>query len=88
MKKEQTGYPHIDKSLNKMEKIDKDTISIKMQNILNTGLEVVILVYIKDVNYKEYLEYKEIINYNILQILNEENISFADTTQTVYVKNI
>jgi len=30
------------KILNEMEKIDKDTISVKMQNILNTGLEVVL----------------------------------------------
>jgi len=57
-----------------------------MQNLLNTGLELVVIAYISNVNYAEFLSYKETINYRILQILKEENIRFAENIQTVFVK--
>jgi len=72
--------------LKENDKIDQGSEIVKMQNILNTGLELVVIAYISNVNYAEFLSYKETINYRILQILKEENIRFAENIQTVFVK--
>ena len=73
--------------LQKREEIIQDTISVKFQEISSNGMDVVVMAYINETNYMEYLRIKEQINYEIIAILQSENVELAYNTQTIYVKN-
>lgn len=77
----------IEKMLQQRNDILKDTISVKFQNISDNGMEIIIIAYINETNYENYLEIKEKINYEIMTILQKENISLAYNMQTIYLKN-
>lgn len=63
-----------------------DSISVKFENILGNGIEIVIIAYTSITVYAEYLKLKEQLNYRILQILEDNNVKLACDTQTIYVK--
>lgn len=71
--------------LNK-EEILSDTISVKFQNILDSGIQIVVIAYTNIVSYALFLELKEKLNYNIMQILEDNKVELAYNTQTIYVK--
>lgn len=66
--------------------IIQDTISVSFQTIADNGNEIIVIAYINEVDYNKFLEIKEEINYEILEILKEERIELAYNTQTIYVK--
>lgn len=66
--------------------IMKETVSVKFQNILDSGIQVVVIAYTDIVSYALYLELKEKLNYNIMQILEDNKVELAYNTQTIYVK--
>lgn len=76
----------IQQMLEKREDIIQDTISVKFQNISDNGMDVVVMAYINETNYMKYLNIKEKINYEIMAILQDEGVSLAYNTQTIYVK--
>ena len=49
-------------------------------------MDLVVIAYINRTNYAEYLDIKEEINYNIIKILESENVEMAYNTQTMYLK--
>ncbi len=77
----------IEKMLSSEEKVYNNTISVKFQNILDNGIEIVVIAYLDITNYNEYLNLKEKINYNIMKILEKNGVKLAYKTQTIYVKN-
>lgn len=76
----------IEKMLLNQEEILSDSISVKFQNILESGIQIVVIAYTEVLSYALYLELKEKLNYNIMQILGNNNVSLAYNTQTIYVK--
>lgn len=76
----------IENMLLNQEEILSDTISVKFQNILDSGIQIVVIAYTNIVSYAIYLELKEKLNYNIMQILEDNKVELAYNTQTIYVK--
>jgi len=73
-------------SLLKNENILDDSIKVFFSNIGANGLDISINFYTAIVDYEEYLNFKEQINYLILRLLDEEKISLAYNSQSVYLK--
>lgn len=78
----------IENMLKEREDILKDgKLSVKFQEISDNGFDLVINAYINETKYWQFLYHKEDINYQIISILQKENIGLAYNTQTVYLKN-
>lgn len=76
----------IEKMLKEKEEVIQDSVIVKFQEISDNGIDVSVIAYINRVNYREFLEIKEQINYAIMAILQSENVELAYNTQTIYVK--
>lgn len=77
----------IQQMLENRDDIIKDSISVKFQDIVLNGMDVVVIAYINVIDYNEFLRIKEEINYQIMAILQNQGVELAPNTQTVYVKN-
>jgi len=77
----------IEKMLSEQEDILLDTIRVKFENILDNGIQLVVIAYTNITNYGEFLKLKEILNYQIMKILEDNHVQLAYNTQTVYIKN-
>lgn len=77
----------IERMLNSEEKIIKNSISVKFQNITDNGTEIIVIAYVDIVNYAEFLDKQQEVNYSIMQLLENNNIELAYNTQTIYLKN-
>lgn len=66
--------------------IFSDSISVKFQNILGNGIEIVVIAYTSITDYAQFLKLKEQLNYRVLQILEDNKVQLAYNTQTIYVK--
>lgn len=66
--------------------IFSDSISVKFQNILGNGIEIVAIAYTSITDYAQFLKLKEQLNYRVLQILEDNKVQLAYNTQTIYVK--
>lgn len=66
--------------------INDDTY-VKFDEIKEDGIDIMIYVFTNSIDYASYLNAKEHINKNILEILEHENIKLAYPTSTIYVKN-
>ena len=86
LKKVELVKNKINSMLMKMDEIEKETIMINFQKISDNGMDLVVIAYINRTNYAEYLDIKEEINYNIIKILESENVEMAYNTQTMYLK--
>ena len=76
----------IENMLLNQEEIMQETVSVKFQNILDSGIQLVVIAYTEIVSYALFLELKEKLNYNIMQILENNKVELAYNTQTIYVK--
>ena len=78
----------IEYMLNNREDIVKDgNIRVRFEKIANNGYEISINAYTKETDYAEFLKVKEKVNYEIIKIVQNENVELAYNTQTLYVKN-
>lgn len=59
---------------------------VKFDEIKEDGISIMISVFTNSIDYDSYLNAKEHINANILEILENENVRLAYPTQTIYVK--
>lgn len=66
--------------------IFSDSISVKFQNILGNGIEIVVIAYTSITDYAQFLKLKEQLNYRVLQIIEDNKVQLAYNTQTIYVK--
>lgn len=57
--------------------ICKDTIQVRMNEIINGRIKILVRVYINVTEYSGYLEEKEKINYSIMEIVRSENIGLV-----------
>ena len=76
----------INQLLIKDENVLNETITVRFTEIVSSGLNLQIVVYINIKNYKEFLVEKEKINYNIMKIVKDNNIELAYDTQTIEIK--
>ena len=76
----------IQEMLKSREDIFQDTVNVKFENISANGMELLVIGYINVINYGQFLEIKEQINYAIMNILKNQGVELAYNTQTVYVK--
>lgn len=77
----------IEDMLSVQEKVIKDTINVKFQNITDNGTEVIVIAYVDIVNYNEFLEKQQQLNFDIMQILEDNKVELAYNTQTIHIKN-
>lgn len=68
------------------ENVINDDTYVKFDAIKDDGISIMIYVFTNSIDYASYLNAKEHINQNIMQILEHENVKLAYPTSTVYVK--
>lgn len=73
--------------LNSHTSILKDSILVYFDTISNNGIDLQIISYTSIIDYKEFLGFKEQLNYEILATVEKQQIELAYPSQTVYVKN-
>lgn len=66
--------------------VEKESVSVSFKSISDNGIDIIIMAYVYETNYNNFLKIKEEINYQTLKILREEKIELAYNTQTIYVK--
>ena len=64
-----------------------DTVQVSLDAISSYSSDVKIFLYIDETDYIKFLQIKEKIYCDILELVERENIDLAYPTQTVYVKN-
>ncbi len=72
--------------LQKHSRVLNDTLIVKFDKVTENGYNLLINVYTDAITYEDYLNTKENINFNVINILNKENVSLAYPSQTIYVK--
>lgn len=88
-----TSLPKVTQLLEKLrillqnnENVIQDNIKIYFKTISANGIDIVIDFYTDIIDYMEYLQYKQEMNYEILDLIQKENIELAYNTQTIYLK--
>lgn len=64
-----------------------DTVQVSLDQISSYSSDVKIFLYVNETDYIKFLNSKEKIYCDILELVERENIDLAYPTQTVYVKN-
>ena len=72
--------------LRKNENILQDTVMIYFTEIAESSFRISIIFYFDVADYREYLELKDEVNREIINILNNENVSLAYDTKTIEIK--
>lgn len=63
-----------------------ETIIVRLDNITDNGMNLMICSYTNSIDYASFLKEKEKINLKIMQILREENVELAYDTKTIVMK--
>jgi len=66
--------------------LDKETVFVYLDEFGNESLDVFFYFFTKTTNWKEYLEIKEQVNFQIMDLLDELNISLAYQSRSVYLE--
>ena len=72
--------------LRKKENILQDTVMIYFTEIAESSFRISIIFYFDVTDYTEYLELKDEVNREIINILNNEKVSLAYDTKTIEIK--
>ena len=67
-------------------KVKVDTVEVFFDNICSYSNDIKIFLYINEINYIEFCKVKEEIYYELISLLEKENIELAFPTQTIQVK--
>ncbi len=68
------------------ENVISDSIMIRFDDIIDNGMNILVCCYIDFVDFASFIKVKECINFNIIKILNEENVELAYDTKSVVIK--
>lgn len=68
-------------------KIDPDSVHVVFDEIAAYSVDIRIFLYIKEAEYIKYLNVKEQIHLDLLEVIDKENIELAYPTQTIYLGN-
>ncbi|MBQ9659111.1 MAG: mechanosensitive ion channel family protein [Clostridia bacterium] len=77
----------IEKALRKLEIVIPGSEVVRFEKISDNGISLIVIVYVTQTTYIDFLGAKEQINYQIMQVLENEKVELAYNTQTIYVKN-
>ncbi len=72
-----TGHPEI----------HPDTIFVKLDKFNSSSIDIFIYCFTRTTIWEEFLNVKQDINFKILDILNQENVSIALPSTSVYIEN-
>lgn len=64
-----------------------DGLFVRFSDIKDDGYNLKIVCYTPIINYMDYMEYLDSINYKIMSILHKNKVSLAYKSQTLYLKN-
>ena len=67
--------------------IPEDTV-IRFNSFKDSNLEISLVFFTRPTSFADFQRIKEAVNYGIMQIVEEEGLSFAFPTQTLYVNNL
>ena len=67
--------------------VKKETVQVNLSKITAYSSDIKIFLYTKRTDYKEFLQVKQDLLCDILELIEKENIYLAYPTQTLYVKN-
>lgn len=63
-----------------------NSVHISFDEIAAHGFEIKFFIDTETVDYRQYLKFKEMINYRVISLLNKEKLSLAYPTQTIHVR--
>ena len=69
------------------EEVNSDSVNVKFDGFGDSSLDILIIYLVNTPEYGKYLEIKEQVNYNIMQIFEEERVEFAYPSLSVYMEN-
>ena len=72
--------------LNQDEHVIKENIRVYFNTISDNGFDLGIIFHTDIFNYNEFLQYREDMNFKILNILHEEHVELAYDSKTIYLK--
>jgi len=67
--------------------VDNESINVSFSNFNESSLDISMYFFINETGFNEYMKIKEEINYSIMKILSDEEISIAFPTTSVYIEN-
>ncbi len=83
----ETCIARIDSMLRNHEEIDQDLIMVRFSQFNDSSLDIFLYFFTKTTSWVEYLRVKENINLKIMEILEQENVSVAFPSRTIYMEN-
>ena len=73
--------------LKKNSHVIEDTVQVNFDQIASCSNDIKIFLYINETSYIKFLNAKQDVLYDLLTLIEKENVELAYPTQTVYVKN-
>lgn len=64
----------------------KDSVIVKFQEFGASSIDILVMYRINTADYKEYLKFKEIANFEIMKIFEKEKVEFAYPSVSVYME--
>ena len=86
MEKISNYIENIKLTLNKHPNVEKESIKVFFDTISASGIDISINFYTNLTELIDFMKFKEEINYMLLEMANQENISLAYPSQTIYLK--
>ena len=74
--------------LNSNENVVKENIRVYFDTISDNGFDIQIIFYTNIMNYNEFLQFKENMNFEIMNLLQNEKIELAYDSKTIYLKGV
>lgn len=69
------------------EGVDNEGITVNFDRFGDSSLDITMYFFINKVSFNEFMDIKEKINYEIMKILEEEEVHVAYPTSTIYLQN-
>ncbi|HAG08636.1 MAG TPA: hypothetical protein DCK87_03595 [Desulfotomaculum sp.] len=82
----QTCVERISTMLKNHEEVDQELIMVRFNEFNDSSLDIFLYFYTKTTSWPEYLRVKENINYNIMEILEQEDVSIAFPSRSIYLE--
>jgi MscS family membrane protein len=83
----ETCARRIESLLRSHDEIDQDLIMVRFNEFNNSSLDIYVYFFTKTIAWVEWFRIKEEINFEIMGILEDENVSIAFPSRTIYVEN-
>ncbi len=83
----QACVKRINNMLKNHEELDQDLIMVRFNEFNASSLDIFLYFFTKTTSWQEYLRIKEDINFNIMEILEQEKVSIAFPSRSLYLEN-